>query len=92
MWSLAVVDSPFKIWCSDGMPVNSVRGGTGGSTRFIIDKQGFIDVTELTVSREQSFELIDHHLNSTEVSVGSGSGEFLDLVMGRCWLRTDAVV
>lgn len=92
MWSLAVVDSPFTVWCSDGMPINSIRGGNGESARFIIDKQGFLDVTELNATTAKSVELIYHHLNSTEMSVVSGSGKFLYQVMGGCQLSVDAVV
>lgn len=46
MWYLASVKSSFKLWFSDGMPIDDVRGGRGVSCRLIVDQKGFLDLTE----------------------------------------------
>jgi hypothetical protein len=50
MWSLSLVESSFKLWFSDGMPIDAVRGGKGVSSRLIVDRQGFLDLTEIILA------------------------------------------
>ena len=45
MWRLAQVRSKFQLWFSDGAPVESTRGGFSTSSRLIVEKQGFLDLT-----------------------------------------------
>ncbi|KAE8153689.1 hypothetical protein BDV25DRAFT_148955 [Aspergillus avenaceus] len=47
MWYLAIIETDSQLWCSDGKPVNTPRGGTGVSSRFIVDGQGFLDLTQI---------------------------------------------
>ena len=83
MWFLAAVDSPSTVWCSDGKPINTVRGGVGDSSRLIIDKQGFLDLTELdTMEEDEPYVFIDEDLNSIE-EASPVCGEYLDLC--RVW-------
>ena len=84
MWFLAVVNSPFAVWCSDGKPISTVRGGVGDSSRLIIDQQGFLDLTELvTIEEDEPYVFIDEDLNSIEAS--PAYGEDLDLYFTCVW-------
>ncbi|KAJ5782359.1 hypothetical protein N7457_004133 [Penicillium paradoxum] len=72
MWHLATVNSPYTLWCSDGKPIDAIRGGVGESSRFIVDGQGFLDITELKVMGEEAeWILIDSRLNSTDEEIAS---------------------
>lgn len=51
MWCLTSVESSFRLWFSDGQPINSPRGVSNVSSRLIFDTQGFLDLTELTIPR-----------------------------------------
>lgn len=53
MWHLAETNTPFTLWFSDGNPIGSVRGGSGLSSRLIVDQQGFLDLTEMDLSTSQ---------------------------------------
>jgi hypothetical protein len=65
MWTITTVDSELMLWCSDGKPIlNVARGGPGESSRLIVDRKGFLDITELNI-------LIDCDLNTTEVQTPS---------------------
>lgn len=86
MWFLAAVNSPSTIWCSDGKPISTVRGGVGDSSRLIIDQQGFLDLTELeTIAEEEPYVFIDEDLNSIEEEASPVYGEYLDLCLPRVW-------
>lgn len=86
MWFLAAVNSPSTIWCSDGKPISTVRGGVGDSSRLIIDQQGFLDLTELeTIAEEEPYVFIDEDLNSIEEEASSAYSEYLDLCLPRVW-------
>ncbi|KAL2847052.1 hypothetical protein BJX68DRAFT_268353 [Aspergillus pseudodeflectus] len=75
MWTITTVDSELMLWCSDGKPIlNVARGGSGESTRLIVDRKGFLDITELDVKAPDpgtEYILIDCDLNSTEVQISS---------------------
>ncbi|KAI1820366.1 hypothetical protein F4861DRAFT_542998 [Xylaria intraflava] len=47
MWYLSRVTSISDVWFSDGKPVFDPRGGDGASYRLIVDKYGFLDLTEI---------------------------------------------
>ncbi|KAL9610825.1 MAG: hypothetical protein Q9167_004494 [Letrouitia subvulpina] len=49
MWRLLRVISAFQLWFSDGEPINSTRGISHTSSRLIVDTQGFLDMTELSL-------------------------------------------
>lgn len=86
MWFLAAVNSPSTIWCSDGKPISTVRGGVGDSSRLIIDQQGFLDLTELeTIAEEEPYVFIDEDLNSIEEEPSPAYSEYLDLCLPRVW-------
>lgn len=86
MWFLAAVNSPSTIWCSDGKPISTVRGGVGDSSRLIIDQQGFLDLTELeTIAEEEPYVFIDEDLNSIEEEALPAYSEYLDLCLPRVW-------
>lgn len=83
MWAIASINSHFTLWCSDGRPIDEVRGGSGESTRIIVDQLGFLDITQLNVRVEAEYVLIDADLNSMEVQ-GSPYGKCcLSYVSGR---------
>lgn len=48
MWQLVTITNPtaLPLWCSDGLPLTNLRGGSGSSSRFIVGGQGFLDVTD----------------------------------------------
>jgi hypothetical protein len=75
MWTITSVESKLTLWCSDGEPILNVsRGGPGKSSRLIVDRKGFLDITELDVKApdpETEYILIDCDLNSTEVQIPS---------------------
>lgn len=79
MWTIASIDSPFTLWCSNGRPIDEVRGGSGESSRIIVDQQGFLDITQLNVRTREEYVLVDSDLNYTEVQ-SSPSGKALSLV------------
>lgn len=55
----------------------------GDSSRLIIDKQGFLDLTELdTIEEDEPYVFIDEDLNSIE-EASPVCGEYLDLC--RVW-------
>lgn len=47
MWFLAKFPTEFQLWFSDGLPIKALRGGHGVSSRLIVDRQGFLDLTEI---------------------------------------------
>ncbi|KAI1650894.1 uncharacterized protein F4817DRAFT_212704 [Daldinia loculata] len=49
MWRITETHSDFHLWFSDGKPVDSIRGGNLASSRLVIDKNGFLDLTEITL-------------------------------------------
>jgi len=51
MWRLAEVHCSFQLWFSDGKPIEALRGGGGVSSRLIVDHQGFLDLTEISLSK-----------------------------------------
>jgi hypothetical protein len=75
MWTITTVDSELMLWCSDGKPIlNVARGGPGESSRLIVDRKGFLDITELDFKApnpETEYILIDCDLNTTEVQTPS---------------------
>ena len=80
MWFFTAVHSPSTVWCSDGKPISTVRGGVGESSRLIIDQQGFLDLTELdTMEEEEPYVFIDEDLNSIDQDASPVYGESLDL-------------
>lgn len=52
MWKLAAVHNTAgsQLWFSDAKPLDDVRGGDNTSSRLIVDTQGFVDFTELSIS------------------------------------------
>ena len=48
MWFLNRVDSSSDLWFSDGGPIKAIRGHYGESSRLIVDRQGFLDLTEIS--------------------------------------------
>lgn len=66
MWAITSIDSPFTLWCSDGRPIDQVRGGFGESSRVVVDQKGFLDITQLNVKAAE-YVLIDSDLNCSEV-------------------------
>ena len=49
MWCLTSVESSFRLWFSDGKPIDFPRGISNVSSRLIVDTQGFLDLTELPI-------------------------------------------
>jgi hypothetical protein len=47
MWKFVKVNGSYNLWFSDGKPIDIIRGGHGISSRLIVDRQGFLDLTEL---------------------------------------------
>ncbi|RFU80929.1 hypothetical protein TARUN_1275 [Trichoderma arundinaceum] len=47
MWHLVRILAASQIWFSDGNPIEAARGGHGVSSRLILDRQGFLDITEV---------------------------------------------
>ncbi|KAK5988848.1 hypothetical protein PT974_10344 [Cladobotryum mycophilum] len=47
MWHLREVLLGYQLWFSDGLPIDAIRGGHGVSSRLIVDRKGFLDVTEV---------------------------------------------
>ncbi|KAI0448575.1 hypothetical protein F5B21DRAFT_521617 [Xylaria acuta] len=50
MWCLTEVSPSFELWFSDGKPISEPRGNDGTSHRLIVNKQGFLDITEIPTS------------------------------------------
>ncbi|CAE6396293.1 unnamed protein product [Rhizoctonia solani] len=50
MWYLSQITNPTgsQLWFSDGRPITERRGGPRTSSRLIIDKQGFVDISDFT--------------------------------------------
>ncbi|ALN80861.1 hypothetical protein [Lysobacter antibioticus] len=48
MWQFQTIRNPSEalLWFSDGLPIDSWRGGQGVSSRLIVDGEGFLDVTD----------------------------------------------
>lgn len=48
MWQLRTIDNPSgaALWFSDGAPLTAMRGGSGASSRLIVDGLGFLDITD----------------------------------------------
>lgn len=48
MWQLQTISNPTgaPLWCSDGLPITTLRGGSGSSSRLIVGGAGFLDVTD----------------------------------------------
>lgn len=48
MWQIQQLMNPTgaAVWCSDGLPLDTLRGGSGSSSRIIVAGQGFLDVTD----------------------------------------------
>ena len=86
MWFLAAVNSPSTVWCSDGKPISTVRGGVGDSSRLIIDQQGFLDLTELdSMEEDEPYVFIDEDLNPIDEETSTAYGEYLDLCLTYVW-------
>lgn len=53
MWRIVDIHNSkqSQLWFSDGRPLQESRGGKGGSSRLIVQDQGFLDVTELDILR-----------------------------------------
>ncbi|KAI8966498.1 hypothetical protein F5Y11DRAFT_309491 [Daldinia sp. FL1419] len=49
MWRITKVFSDFRLWFSDGKPIDSIRGQANVSSRLIVDQKGFLDLTELSL-------------------------------------------
>jgi len=47
MWEIVQVDSSYRLWFSDGKAIEAPRGGSDDSSRLIVDRLGFLDVTEI---------------------------------------------
>ncbi|KAJ6510345.1 hypothetical protein C8R45DRAFT_386487 [Mycena sanguinolenta] len=63
-WIITEVNNPngFSISFSDGQPVDVERGGSGASCRLIVQTQGFLDITSLSLparSSEPSVSMLD---------------------------------
>ena len=50
MWEIVQVDSSYQLWFSDGKAIEAPRGGSGVSSRLIVDRLGFLDLTEILLS------------------------------------------
>lgn len=48
MWKITTIRNPtsLQLWFSDGGNIDAPRGGYGVTNRLIVEKQGFIDITE----------------------------------------------
>jgi len=48
MWQLSNIANPTNasLWFTDGLPLSIVRGGSGSSSRLIVNGQGFLDITD----------------------------------------------
>ncbi|KAF7795299.1 hypothetical protein EIP86_006453 [Pleurotus ostreatoroseus] len=70
MWKLSVVHNAAgnALWFSDAKPLDNVRGGDGVSSRLIVDTQGFIDFTELSLPPSTILDI-----NSAFIPFGSAS-------------------
>ncbi|EJD42584.1 hypothetical protein AURDEDRAFT_115019 [Auricularia subglabra TFB-10046 SS5] len=78
MWRLAVVAlSGLQLWSSDGAPVRGLRGGNTTSTRLIVDRLGFLDITELNLANSTFLDFNGRAL----VSGGSHMQTPLDLYL-----------
>lgn len=75
MWYIASIRSSHKLWCSDGKALDDVRGGIGECSRIIVDKQGFLDITEFA-SVESQYVFIDKDLNFSDETVSPVTGMF----------------
>jgi hypothetical protein len=47
MWHLTRILAASRLWFSDGDPLEAIRGSHGGSSRLIVDRHGFLDITEV---------------------------------------------
>lgn len=56
MWHLTKVLASCQLWFSDGLSVDTTRGGHGISSRLIADRGGFLDLTEITSAQSMSID------------------------------------
>lgn len=47
MWHLVRILAASRLWFSDGNPLEATRGSQGTSSRLIVDRHGFLDITEV---------------------------------------------
>ncbi|KAL7786720.1 hypothetical protein V8C37DRAFT_391840 [Trichoderma ceciliae] len=56
MWHLVRILVASRLWFSDGSPIETSRGGQGISSRLIVDRQGFLDITEVRSSESVALD------------------------------------
>ncbi|KAL6895075.1 hypothetical protein GGI43DRAFT_127760 [Trichoderma evansii] len=56
MWQLIRILAASRLWFSDGDPLEAARGGQGISTRLIVDRYGFLDITEVHSSQSLALD------------------------------------
>ncbi|KAL5632325.1 hypothetical protein ACGC1H_005332 [Rhizoctonia solani] len=83
MWYLSQITNPTgsHLWFSDGRPITERRGGPRTSSRLIIDKQGFIDISEFTPFGERTDVAGFLDLNNWSIPYASDSLIGIELVL-----------
>lgn len=56
MWHLVRILAASRLWFSDGDPLEATRGGQGISSRLIVDRHGFLDITEVHSSKSMALD------------------------------------
>ncbi|KAM0255937.1 hypothetical protein ACHAQJ_005338 [Trichoderma viride] len=56
MWNLVRILAASRLWFSDGDPIAATRGGQGISSRLIVDRLGFLDITEVRSSESTALD------------------------------------
>lgn len=56
MWHLVRILAASSLWFSDGNPLEATRGSQGISSRLIVDRHGFLDLTEVHSTNAMSLD------------------------------------
>lgn len=56
MWHLVRILAASQLWFSDGGPLEAARGSQGVSSRLIVDRHGFLDITEVHSSQSMALD------------------------------------
>lgn len=56
MWHLVRILAASRLWFSDGDALETARGGHGISSRLIVDRHGFLDITEVHSSKSMALD------------------------------------
>ncbi|UKZ96334.1 uncharacterized protein TrAFT101_011131 [Trichoderma asperellum] len=56
MWHLVRILAASRLWFSDGGALETARGGHGISSRLIVDRHGFLDITEVHSSKSMALD------------------------------------